>query len=98
MSTLEGMQPRCRHIGSCSDLLERFQLFGTSQNLISNFFEEKIQIFGFLCCNAREDISIDVSITNVGLILTKLRWFQLISTSQNSNFFEKKSNFWVFMV
>ena len=41
----------------------------------------------------REDLSIDVSITNVGLILTKLR-FQLFVTSQNSNFghFEKKKS------
>ena len=27
---------------------------------------------GFPCCSTREDLSIDVSITNVGLILTKL--------------------------
>ena len=40
----------------------------------------------FPCCSTREDLSIDVSITNVGLILTKQRWFQLFSTSQNSNF------------
>ena len=37
---------------------------------ISNFF----QIFGFPWCSTRDSISIDVSITNVGLILTKLRW------------------------
>ena len=54
-----------------------FQLFGTSQNSISNFFE-KNQIFGFPCCSTREDLSIDVSITNVGLILTKL-WLFLFS-------------------
>ena len=29
----------------------------------------------FPCCSTREDFSIDVSITTVGLILTKLRWF-----------------------
>ena len=40
----------------------------------------------FPCCSTREDLSIDVSITNVGLILTKLWWFQLFVTSQNSNF------------
>ena len=40
----------------------------------------------FPCCSTREDLSIDVSITIVGLILTKLRWFQLFSTSQNLNF------------
>ena len=58
-----------------------------------NFFLN--QIFGFPCYSTREDLSIDVSITNVGLILTKLRWFKLFGTSQNtsqnsiSNFFEK---------
>ena len=36
--------------------------------------------------STREDHSIDVSITNVGLILTKLRWFQLFVKSQNLNF------------
>ena len=34
--------------------------------------------------STREDLSIDVSSTNVGLILTKLRRFQLVSTHQNS--------------
>ena len=33
----------------------------------------KFSFLGFPCCNTREDLSIDVSITNVGLILTKLR-------------------------
>ena len=48
----------------------------------------------FPCCSTREDLSIDVSIINVGLILTNLWWFQLFSTSQNSNFelFCKKKN------
>ena len=42
----------------------------------------------------REDLSIDVSITNVGLILTKLWWLQLFVKSQDSNFelFWKKKN------
>ena len=48
--------------------------------------KKKNQIFGIPCCSTREDLSIDVSITNVGLILTKLRWFQLFVKSQNSNF------------
>ena len=39
--------------------------------------------------STREDLSIDVSITNVGLILTKLRLFQLFSTSQTSNLKKK---------
>ena len=42
------------------------------------------QIFGYPCCSISEDHSIDVSITNVGLILTKLRRFQHFGTSQNS--------------
>ena len=50
------------------------------------FVEKKNQILGFSCCSTREDLSIDVSITNEGLILTKLRWFQLFVKSQNSNF------------
>ena len=92
MSTLKGttMHPRCRHRGACWDLLEWFHLFGTSQNTsqiqFRTFLKKKNQIFGFPCCSTREDLSIDVSITNVGLILTKLRWFQLFIKSQNSNF------------
>ena len=39
-------------------------------NFVSNLFEEN-QILGFPCYSTREDLSIDVSITNVGLILTK---------------------------
>ena len=55
--------------------LRWFQLFVKRQ--ISNFelFWTKIQIFGFPWCSTREDLSIDVSITNVGLILTKLWWY-----------------------
>ena len=45
------------------------------QNSNFKLFWKKNQIFGFLWCSTREDLSIDVSITNVGLILTKLRWF-----------------------
>ena len=54
-----------------------FSAFGNSgygQNSISNFLKI-FHIFGFPWCSTREDLSIDVSITNVGLILTKLRWF-----------------------
>ena len=63
-------------------------------------FWKKIHISGFPWCSSREDDSIDVSITNVGLILTKLGWFQLFVKSQNSNFelFRKNSNFWVSML
>ena len=62
--------------------------------------KKKKQIFMFPCCSTREDLSIDVSITIVGLILTKLGWFQHFRTSQNSNFklfWKIKSNFWVSM-
>ena len=52
----------------------------------------------FPCSSTLEDLSIDVSITNVGLILTKLRLFQLFVKSQNSNFelIWKKFNFFGF--
>ena len=81
MSTLEGttMHPRYQHIGACWDLLEWFQLFSTSQNTsqiqFRTFLKKKNQFFWFPCCSTREDLSIDVSITNVGLILTKLWWY-----------------------
>ena len=67
--------------------------FVKSQNSNFELFWKKNQIFGFPCCNTREDYSIDVSITNVGLILTKLRWFQLFVKRQISNFFEKNQIF-----
>ena len=76
MSTLKGttMHPWCRPIGACWDLLEWFQLFSTSQNTsriqFQTFLKKKKKIW-FPCCSTREDLSIDVSITNVGLILTK---------------------------
>ena len=75
--------------------LRWFQLFVKSQNSNFELFLKKNQIFGFPWSSTREDLSIDVSITNVGLILTKLRWFQIFVKSQNSNLelFEKKSNF-----
>ena len=42
-------------------------------NLISNFFEKKNQIFWFPSCSTREDLSVDVSITYVGLIFDETR-------------------------
>ena len=74
MSTLKGttMHPRCHHIGACWDLLEWFQQHKSKykSHSISNF-KKKNQIFWFPCCSTREDLSIDVSITYEGLILTK---------------------------
>ena len=70
---------------------------GYGQNSISSIsnFLKKFHISGFPWCSTREDHSIDVSITNVGLILTKLRWFQLFVKVKIriSNFFEKKIKF-----
>ena len=89
------------NVGLILTKLRWFQLFVKSQNSNFKLFWKKNQIFGFAWCSTREDLSIDVSITNVGLILTKLRWFQLFVKSQNSNFelfWRKKSNFWVSMV
>ena len=70
-------------------------------NSISNFFEKKKknQISWFSCCSTREDLSVDVSITNVGLIVTKPGRFRFSvygnsgygqnSISSISNFLEK---------
>ena len=83
------------NIGLILTKLRLFQHFSTSQNSNFEIFWKKNQIFGFPCCSTREELSVDVSITNVGLILTKLRLFQLFNTSQNSNFelFWKKFKF-----
>ena len=88
------------NVGLILTKLRRFQLFVKSQNSNFELFWKKNRIFGFPWCSTREDLSIDVSITNVGLILTKLRWFQLFVKSQNSNFElfwkKKKIKFWDF--
>ena len=95
------MHPRCRHIGACWDLLECwFQLFSTSQNTnqiqFRTFLKKKKSNFWFPCWSTREELSVDVSITNVELMLTKPVRF-LFSAYGNSgygqnsisNFFEK---------
>ena len=46
------------------------------------FFFFLNQIFGFPWRSTREELSIDVSITNVGLILTKLRGFPFSGCGQ----------------
>ena len=74
------------NVGLMLTKLRWFQLFVKSQNSNFELFWKINQIFGFPWCITHEDLSIDVSITNVGLILTKLRWFQLFVKSQNSNF------------
>ena len=52
----------------------RKQTYQCAQHKLNHFFFFKDnQIFRLPCCSTREDLlSIDVSITNVGLILTKL--------------------------
>ena len=64
-------------------------------NSISNFFEKKNQIFWFPCCSTREDLSVDVSLTHVGLILTNYGDFSSLSKVKIRilNFFEKKIKF-----
>ena len=74
------------NVGLILTKLRWFQLFVISENSNFELFWRKNQILGFPWCSTYEDLSIDVSITNVGLILTKLRWFQLFVKSQNSNF------------
>ena len=87
-STLEDLSidVSITNVGLILTKLRLFQFFVKSQNSNFELFQKKNQIFGFPCCITREDLSIDVSITNVGLILTKLRLFQLFSTSQKLNF------------
>ena len=74
------------NVGLTLTKLRWFQLFVKNQNSNFELFWKKNQIFGFPWCRTREGLFIDVSITNVGLILTKLWWFQLFVESQNSNF------------
>ena len=58
---------------SISNLKRKQVKQNTSRNSLPNFFEKKNQNFMCPCCSTREDLSIDASITIVGLILTKLR-------------------------
>ena len=95
MSTLKGttMHPRCRHIGE-TYLNVDFSSSAQVKIKVKFNFELFWKKNWFPCCSTREDLSVDVSITYVGLILTKLRWFQLFVKKQNSNFelFWKKKN------
>ena len=72
------------------------------------FWKKKNQIFCFPCCSTREDLSVDISITHVGLILTKPGRFFFLGIRKlgvrkefnlvNFELFEKISHFWVSMV
>ena len=83
------------NVGLILTKLRLFQLFVISQNSYFNFKKKKKKKIGVLWCSTCEDLSIDLSITNVGLISTKLRWFQLFVKGQISNFklFLKKFKF-----
>ena len=74
MSTLKGttMHPRCPHIGETYLNVDSSSSAQVKFNLELSW--KKNQIFGFPWCSTREDLSIDVSFTNVGLISTKLWW------------------------
>ena len=56
-----------------------------------NFF---FKFLGFPWCSTREDLSIDVSITNVGLILTKLGWFLFSGYEQMDRRTDRQTRFW----
>ena len=58
---------------NCLDIDET-KVISAHQHVSKFNFEikKKNQIFGFPWCSTREDLSIDVSITNVGLVLMKL--------------------------
>ena len=74
--------------------LRWFQLFSTSQNSNFELFKKNIQILGFSWCSTREDLSIDVSITNVGLILTKLWWFLFSGHGHTDRQTDRQTGFW----
>ena len=96
------MHPRCRHIGACWNLLECwFKLFSTSENTsqikFRTFLKKKNQISWFSCCSTREDLSVDVSITYIGLILTFLVIRKLgVRTEFNFVNFELFANLHIF--
>ena len=87
------------NVGLILTKLMWFQLFVIESKVkiqiceISNFFEKKNQFFGFPWCSTREDLSIDVSITNVGLILTKLWWY-LFSGCGQTRRTDRQTQFW----
>ena len=57
--------------------------------------EVHFQIFGFPWCSTSKNLSIDVSITKLGLMLTKLMWFKLCQKSKFKfpTFLKKKIKF-----
>ena len=80
------------NIGLISTKLRWFQLFAKSQFLNFELFWKKIQIFGFPLYSTREKLSIDASITNVGLILTKLRGFPFSGCGQTDGRTDRRTD------
>ena len=109
-------QTRCRHIGACiinTDICWNLHECLWIALLHQSMAQYKLDIvyktwqlkheggFPIPCCSTHVNLSIDVSITNVGLILTKLGWFQHFGTSQKTqfrHFLKRKSNVGVFML
>ena len=59
----------------CTTDIDETKVISAIQHKSKFEFRTFLNFFGFPWCSTRENLSIDVSITNVGLILTKLRWF-----------------------
>ena len=78
------------NVGLILTKLRWFQPFSISQNSNFGLFWKKLQILRFPYCSTREDLSIDVSITNVGLILTKPGWFLFSGYGQ----MDRQTRFW----
>ena len=79
-------------IGLILTKLGWFQHFSSSQNSILTCFEKKRIFFGFPYCSTREDLSIDVSITNVGMILMKLGGFLFSGYGQTDRWADKQTD------
>ena len=82
------------NVGQILTKLWWFQLFVESQNSNFELFWKQIQIFRFPWCRTRENLSIDVTITNVGLILTKLGWFLFSGYGQMDRRTDRQTWFW----
>ena len=62
-------------VGLIMSKIDEAEVISALQHKAKFYFDlswKENQIFGYPCCSTREVLSIDVSITTVGLILTKL--------------------------
>ena len=76
------MHQSITNVGLLSTNPGQFLFSGYGQNSISSISNLKKKLLEFTCCNTPKDLSIDVSITNVGLILTKPGWFLFLGYGQ----------------